>query len=74
MDNESSIVSNYMARLDDLVARYEHHLASGAASDYADYKNVVGLIAGVQAARIEFKDLLNLVSDGEDDGYDDLGG
>jgi hypothetical protein len=35
---------------------------------------VVGLIAGVQAARIEFKDLLNLVSDGEDDGYDDLGG
>jgi len=73
LDNESSIVSNYLARLDDLVARYEKHLASGAATDFSEYKNVCGLISGVESARLEFKDLMNLIADGEEDGYSELG-
>ena len=54
-------------KIQDLKMDGEAHLAAGAAKDYAEYKEVCGMIRGLNAALRDIEDLSRNYMEDEDD-------
>ena len=54
-------------KIQDLQKDGEAHLAAGAVKDYAEYKEVCGMIRGLNAALREIEDLSRNYMEDEDD-------
>jgi len=60
--------SKFFARLDDLSETSSTYVVSGFCVDYAEYKNIVGKLSGLQQARQEFQEIWGKLSqDAEED-------
>jgi hypothetical protein len=60
--------SRFFKRIDELSETNATHLVSGSCGDYAEYKMMVGKLAGLQQARQEFQEIWDkLVQQTEED-------
>jgi len=53
-------------RLEQRIEAAVGRLSEGAAADYAEYKDLCGLIRGLRAAQIELQDLAQTMKDQDD--------
>jgi len=54
-------------RLEDQKASHVEALAGGAANDYASYRELCGVIRGLQTAQFEIADLVRKLKDDDND-------
>jgi len=62
----TTVLDVLMDKIDDNVKNTEYYLAAGNAKDYAQYKETVGVIRGLKAARDFVADLQIHLEDDDD--------
>lgn len=64
---DKKILEILNAKLAQRVADMSESLASGAASDYADYQKLCGIVTGLLTAQREIQDLATKLKDTDED-------
>ena len=54
-------------KLEDRVCDMEMSLSNGSAKDYAEYRELCGVIRGLRSAQIEIQDLASRLKESEDE-------
>ncbi|NBX97493.1 hypothetical protein EBQ81_01335 [bacterium] len=54
-------------KLEDRVRDMEMSLSNGSAKDYAEYRELCGVIRGLRSAQIEIQDLASRLKESEDE-------
>jgi|TARA_R110000868_G_scaffold195877_2_gene441706 hypothetical protein len=63
---EHKILEILTSKLEDYIEQYQSVLNDGAATDYAQYKDLCGAIRGLKMAQMEIKELGKNMRDSED--------
>ena len=63
---EHKILEILTSKLEDYIGQYQSVLNDGAATDYAQYKDLCGAIRGLKMAQMEIKELGKNMRDSED--------
>lgn len=66
-EGQLDLKSKFFHRVDELSETITTHLVSGSCADYAEYKMMVGKLAGLQQTRQEFLEIWKQMVQ-EDDG------
>ena len=54
-------------KMEDYIQQYQNAMNDGAATDYAQYKEMCGVIKGLKTAKMEIKELSKSMRDADDE-------